>query len=406
MTVWSFIADLFTNLYRWSTSVLLGWGVSPFLSEVIIRTIGAFLMALFPLVLVILLIWESRKVIARMQNRLGPNNSVTTAGPYAIFQSVADAIKIFTKELIVPEGADKGVFYIAPMIVIADAIVLWSVIPLGPSGLQVVDLDIGVFFIVALASLAPFSMIMAGWSSRNKYADVGAFRAVSQIISYEIPQILGLLVPVMLSGSLSLQDIVYAQEVPYIFVVPVVAMIYLLASIAEVGRLPFELAEADSEIVAGYFTEYSGMMFGSFYVGEFVNSVTVSVLFSLLFLGGWRGPWVMDVPILGPVWLILKAFVVYNLLMLFWAAMPRLRIDQVLSFNWKFLVPLGLVLLIVVALVDKVMLAVGISQAWLRNAALFLTNILTYVGAVKLESWWRHRQKISNSPIDEGRGVV
>lgn len=350
----------------------------PLWQQVLLRFAGAVAMAMVPLVAVVFLIWESRKVIGRMQDRLGPTNAGTWAGPWALFQTVADAIKIMTKELIIPEGADRRAFIAAPIIVVAVAIALWAVIPLGPpgSGLQVVDLDIGAFYVVAISSLAPFSMIMAGWSSRNKYADVGAFRAVSQIIGYEVPQVLSLLVPVMLSGSMSLQDIIQAQEIPFILSVPLVALIYFLAMLAEVGRLPFELAEADSELVAGYFTEYSGMMFGAFYLGEFINNFTASVLFSILFLGGWRGPWVAQVPWLGALWLLLKAFLVFNVLNLFWAAMPRLRIDQVLGFNWKFLVPLGLVTFLAIALVDKVLWTVGVPEGWGRAAGLLLSNLV------------------------------
>jgi NADH-quinone oxidoreductase subunit H len=351
-------------------------------SELLLRVLGAFGMAMVPLLAILFLIWESRKVIARMQDRLGPTNAGTYAGPYALFQSFADAIKILTKELIIPEGADRVVFVAAPILVVTVAIAVWAVIPLGPRGLQVVDFEVGAFYVVAISSLAPFAMIMAGWSSRNKYAEVGAFRAVSQIISYEVPLVLALLVPVMLSGSLSLQEIIRAQRVPYILSVPLAAFIFFIASTAEVGRLPFELAEADSELVAGYCTEYSGMMFGAFYLAEFINNFTVSVVFSVLFLGGWRGPWVMEIPLLGVVWLFLKAFLVFNVLVLFWAGMPRLRIDQVLSFNWKFMVPLGLVVLVAVALVDKGMAYLGVTSVWWRSAGLLATNVALGAGIV------------------------
>jgi NADH-quinone oxidoreductase subunit H len=355
--------------------------------EVIRTLLGAFAMALFPLVVVVFLIWEARKVIGRMQDRLGPTNAGTYAGPFALFQTVADGIKILTKELIIPTGADRGVFVAAPILVVTVAIAVWAVIPLGPTGLQVVDLDIGAFYVVAISALAPFSMIMAGWSSRNKYAEVGAFRAVSQIVGYEIPQVLALLIPVLLTGSLSLQDIIRAQDIAFIFVVPLAAFSFLIACVAEVGRLPFELAEADSEIVAGYFTEYSGMMFGAFYLGEFINNLTVSVIFSVLFLGGWRGPWVDQVPWLGAVWLMAKALLVFNVLVLFWAAMPRLRIDQVLAFNWKFMVPLGLVELVTVAIADKTMESLGVAQGWERSAGLLVANLvlgLAIVGVLSL----------------------
>jgi NADH-quinone oxidoreductase subunit H len=359
------------------------------LTELLRRLAGATAMAMVPLTVVVFLIWESRKVIGRMQDRLGPTNAGTYAGPFALFQTVADAIKILTKELIIPEGADRAVFVIAPMVIIAVAVAVWAVIPLGPEGLQVVDLDVGAFYVVAVSSLAPFSMIMAGWSSRNKYAEVGAFRAVSQIIGYEVPQILALLVPILLTGSLSLQDIIRAQDVPYVFAVPLAALVFFLASVAEVGRLPFELAEADSEIVAGYFTEYSGMMFGAFYLAEFINTFTASMLFSILFLGGWRGPWVDQIPVLGAAWILLKAFLVFNVLNLFWAAMPRLRIDQALAFNWKFMVPLGLMILLVVALVDKLLVNAGVPDGWARSAGLLLANVGMGLALVAFLVWYK-----------------
>lgn len=363
-------------------------------SELLLRALGALAMAVVPLLVTLFLIWESRKVIGRMQDRLGPTNAGTWAGPFALFQSVADAIKILTKELIIPQGADRVVFVLAPMLVVFVAVAVWAVIPLGPQGLQVVDLEVGAFYVVAIASLAPFSMIMAGWSSRNKYAEVGAFRAVSQIVGYEIPQILGLLVPVLLSGSMSLQKIILEQRIPYILVVPLAAIIFFLASVAEVGKLPFELAEADSEIVAGYFTEYSGMMFGAFYLAEFINNFSASIMFAILFLGGWRGPWVMQVPLLGVVYLFLKAFLVFNVFVLFWAGMPRLRIDQVLAFNWKFLVPLGLVVLMAIALVDKAMAGMGITSIWARSAGLLATNVALGGVIVVILTWFeRSRQR-------------
>lgn len=376
MTVWEFFANPVKPVGIWLTDWLMRVGLSALVADLIIHILAGFIVALIPLFAVLFLIWEARKVIARMQDRLGPNNSGTYAGPYALLQTVADAIKIFTKELIIPTGADRAVFVAAPILVVAVAVAIWAVIPLGPGELQFVDIEISAFYVVAISSLAPFSMIMGGWSSRNKYGDVGAFRAVSQIISYEIPQILGLFIVVMLTGSLSLQDIVRAQTLPYIIALPIPALIYFLATTAEVGRLPFELAEADSEIVAGYFTEYSGMMFGSFYLAEFINNFTASVVFSVLFLGGWRGPFVNAIPILGPVWLMLKAFLVFNVLMLFWAAMPRLRIDQVLAFNWKFMVPWGLTMMMAIALVDKTASQVlGIAGDWRRFSVLLATNI-------------------------------
>ncbi|MDF1513538.1 MAG: NADH-quinone oxidoreductase subunit NuoH [Anaerolineae bacterium] len=387
MNSFDFLANLFVNLAEWITGYLLLWGFSSVFANLIVRILGALAMAIFPIAAVVFLIWEARKVIARIQDRMGPTSDGTYAGPFALLQTFADVIKIFTKELIIPEGVDKGIFIIAPVIVIAVAVSNWAVIPLGPEGMQVVDLDLGVFYIIAMSSFTPFSMILAGWSSRNKYADVGAFRAVSQIISYEVPLVLAVLIPCMLTGSMSLQDIIQEQHVPFILIIPVTALIYFLASTAEIGRLPFELAEADSEIVSGYSTEYSGMLFGSFYLAEFINNFTASVVFTIVFLGGWRGPGVATYPILGLFWILLKAFIVFNIFMLFWAAMPRLRIDQVLSFNWKFMVPLALCNLVLVACVDK-LLAFYINPMWWQRAvalsALNLVMILALIGFLQI----------------------
>ncbi|MBN1922544.1 MAG: NADH-quinone oxidoreductase subunit H [Anaerolineae bacterium] len=352
-----------------------------------------------PFVSVLILIWVARKVIARMQDRLGPNNSGTWAGPYALFQTLADAIKILTKELIIPEGADLWVFLAAPAVVLGSALLVWLVIPFGPT-LQGMDPDIGIFYVVVITPFALFAMIMAGWSSRNKYAALGTFRAVAQIISYEIPQFLSLLIPIMLTGSLSLQHLVLAQQLPFALVLPIPALIYFLAMTAEVGRLPFEQAEADAEIVAGYFTEYSGMMFGSFYLAEFINNFSVSLIFATLFLGGWRGPWVMEVPLLGPVWLLLKGFLVFLVLMLFWGAMPRLRIDQILNINWKFLTPLALVMLIVVAWVNRLAFDQGATTLVARAPWLFAANLvvgLVTIGLLKLSSQRAQRRRDAQS---------
>ena len=344
------------------------------MSTLLRYTLNSLILLATPFASVLVLIWAARKVIARMQDRLGPNNSGTWAGPYALFQTIADAVKILTKELVIPEGADRWVFLLAPVLVLGSALLVWLVIPFGPT-LQGVDLDLGIFYVVVITPFSLFAMIMAGWSSRNKYAALGTFRAVAQIVSYEIPQALSLLAPIMLTGSLSMQRLVLAQHLPFALVLPIPALIYFLAMTAEVGRLPFEQAEADAEIVAGYFTEYSGMMFGAFYLAEFINNFSVSLIFATLFLGGWRGPWVAEMPLLGPVWLLLKALLVFFTLMLFWGAMPRLRIDQILNFNWKFLTPLALVTLIVLAWVNKIAFDLGAVTLAARAPWLLLANV-------------------------------
>ncbi len=393
MAVLWFFANFFVNVAQWLERLLLGWGLSQDWVDVILAIIGSLIIIAIPFLAVLFLIWVARKVIARIQDRIGPNNSGTWAGPYALFQSVADAIKILTKELIVPQGADKVVFFIAPVSVVFAALAIWVVIPFGPAGMQGADFSIGIFYVVSISGFVLFSMVMAGWSSRSKYAIIGAFRGVSQIVSYEIPQVLAILPPVMLAGSLSMQDLVWAQDVPFIISLPIPALIYFLAVTAEVGRLPLELAEAEAEIVAGYFVEYSGMMFGSFYLADFINNFSAGMIFATLFLGGWRGPFVHAAPILGALWLFLKAFAIFFVLVLFWGAMPRLRIDHILIFNWKFLVPLALVTLPTIALVNKLMVEAGVSSPWLQAGGLLLTNVLIALGTIGVLTWMEHRAR-------------
>lgn len=374
MTFWQFLANPIVAIGDWLRNLFGGWGMPAATIDVVMNVLGALVVVSVPFIAVMGLIWASRKIIARLQDRYGPNASGVSAGPYAIFQTVADAIKILTKELIIPEHADRIVFILAPVVVVFAALALWLVIPFGPEGLQGMDLNVGLFYVISLSSLVLLSMMMAGWSSGNKYADVGAFRAISQIISYEVPEVLALLTVVMLVGSLSMQDIVRFQQIPLIIALPIPAFIYLMALTAEVNRLPFEIAEADAEIVAGYFIEYSGMMFGAFYLAEFINVFAASLVFSVIFLGGWQGPFVQTVPILGAVWLVLKALVIFTLFMFFWGAMPRMRIDHILNFSWKFLTPLGLAMIIVVAIVDAAARAAGVTSMAGRSLILLLAN--------------------------------
>jgi NADH-quinone oxidoreductase subunit H len=343
-------------------------------SELLARLAGAVAMALAPLIAALFLIGTARSVIRRMQ-RLGAAGASTHVGPFGRPQTVAGAIKLLTKALIIPKGATRPLFVIAPMASITAAISVWAVIPLGPSGFQVVDLDFGVLYVVAISSLAPLSVMMAGWSSCNPYAELGALHAVSRTLSYEAPQILALLAPVLLSGSLSLQEIIWSQEIPYVVTVPLAALVFLGGLVAEMGRPAFQLSETDSGLVADYAIAYSGMMFGAFHLAAFIQAFTTSVLFVILFLGGWRGPWVDQIPLMGVFWMLLKAFLVFHVLMLLRAALPRLRIDQVLALNWRFMVPLGLTLLMVVALVDKMLVGFGITGGWPHTGGLLLANL-------------------------------
>jgi NADH-quinone oxidoreductase subunit H len=227
-----------------------------------------------------------RKVIARVGDRYGPNR----AGPLGVFQALADALKMLTKEDVMPTNADKWLFIAAPIIIIIPAVLLYAVLPFG-RGMVGVDLSIGVVFIVAMGAIPVLSMLMAGWGSNNKYALMGGFRAVNQLLAYEIPMVIALLTVVLLAGTMSTVGIVEAQSsFPFILVTPVAFIIYFLAGLAELGRTPFDLLEADSEIVAGYFIEYSGMNFALFFLAEFINLFMVAGMITTLFLGGWQWP--------------------------------------------------------------------------------------------------------------------
>ena len=349
------MSDPVNIIAEWLRTLLSGWGLSEGLITVILAALGVVVLATFVLLVDIMLVWVERKIVARFQDRFGPNR----VGPFGIIQPLADVIKLLIKEDIFPVGADKLIFNLAPIISLATVLMLWAVIPFAPTILGA-DINVAVLYVVAIGSIGTLGIIMAGWASNNKYALLGAFRTVAQMIAYEVPMIIALLVPVLLARSMGMQTIVTAQSTWYIFIAPLAAIIFFISSIAELGRTPFDISEAESEIVAGYHIEYTGMKFGLFYAGELLHALTVSALIATLFLGGWRGPFVDQVPILGAFYLFIKAFLVYYLIMWVRYSFPRLRIDQMLGFNWKFLTPLALLLLIVVAILDK--LLVGVSQ--------------------------------------------
>ncbi len=243
-------------------------------------------------------------------------------------------------------------FNLSPILIAGAAALLWAVIPFG-KGMIGQDLNVGVLYLVAIGSITTVSVVMAGWASNNKFALIGAFRVVAQLLSYEVPMILSIATVVLLAGTMSTMGIVEAQQVPFIFVLPMAALAYFVAGSAEVGRAPFDLLEADSEIVAGYFIEYSGLKFGWFYIAEYGNLFAISAITATLFLGGWRGPFAHEAPVLGPVYFILKTLLVVFLLMWIRGTWPRFRIDQMLAFAWKVLVPASLANLLWVAIVLK-----------------------------------------------------
>jgi len=366
------MSDPVNFIAEWLKSLMANIGLPTGVVVVIITLIGIVVMATFLLVMDIGLVWFERKMVARFQDRLGPNR----VGPFGLIQPIADIIKLLIKEDIMPQGADKFIFNIAPIFALATVLLLWAVIPFAPTILGS-DINVAVLYIVAIGAVGTLGIIMAGWASNNKYALLGAFRTVAQMVAYEVPIVIALLVPVILARSMGMQAIVEAQSPWYIFVIPLAAFILFVALIAEIGRTPFDINEAESEIVAGYHIEYTGMKFGLFYAGELLHALTVSAIIATLFLGGWRGPFVDQVPILGVFYLFLKSFLIYYVIMWVRYSFPRIRIDQMLGFSWKFLTPLALILLIVVAILSKVL--EGVSPAVF--ALVMLAANLIIIGA-------------------------
>lgn len=358
------------NIINTLAACLVQGGVNPVLAEFISIFLGVLGIATFPLLVTILLIWVERKFAARVQDRIGPNR----VGPNGLLQPLADVIKLLGKEDITPAGADKLIFNIAPVLAVASVVMIWAVIPLTPYHYGV-DLEIGALYFVAVGSIGTLAIMMAGWASNNKYALLGAFRVVAQLISYEIPLALALLVPVMLAGTMSMQGIVLAQYgMWFLFVAPIAAILFFVSSQAETGRAPFDLLEAESEIVAGFNIEYSGMKFGMFFAGEFMHVFTNGVLMAVLFMGGWIGPFAEQVPLLGLIYLLGKATVWYIVSLWVRNSLPRLRMDQLMAFNWKFLVPLSIVNVLMIAFLLQIIKAIGLAPAP-EDAGNFIANI-------------------------------
>lgn len=389
----SFFADPITFISNWLNSVLSNWGVPPGWAQFMLFILGAGALSMGAMVFTIFLIWLERKLGGRFQDRIGPNR----VGPWGIFQTIADMLKIFTKEYITPWGSDPVLFNLAPVLAMAAVLAVWAVIPLS-STVYGSNIQIGVLYILAVGALGELGIILAGFASNNKYALLGGFRVVAMLISYEVPMALALLVPVMLTGSMGLNDITSAQRVWFIWQAPVAALVFFIASIAENSRAPFDLIEADSEIVAGFNIEYSGLKFGMFYVADFLHAFTAALIFASVFLGGWRGPGAELYPALGFLYLLIKTAIVYFITISIRFSLPRLRVDQVMAFNWKYLTPLALVSLLVTALVDKSLPA---GQGWLRLGGLLLANLVIFVVADRLVSIY-HRRKNQERRVVSG----
>ncbi len=293
--------------------------------------------------IVLLLVWLERKVLARIQMRMGPMR----VGFHGALQPIADAIKLISKEDILPAWTDKLVYWFAPIVVFVPAFLLWVTIPFGKN-MVIRSLDLGLFFIVAISVLSVLGLIMAGWGSANKYAVLGGLRAAGQLISYEIPLIMAILTIAILHQSLNLVEIVDKQsQIPNIFIQPLGLVLFFIAGLAELGRTPFDIHHAESEVVGGPFVEYSGAHWSVFFLAEYINTFTISILTVLLFLGGWHWP---NIPFSGNLQTVLSVFVVLIktilvVIVIFWirATYPRLRIDQLMSFGWKMLIPMAFI---------------------------------------------------------------
>ena len=319
------------------------WPIS--IRYLIVSLILATIVILFVSVLVLFLVWWERKVAGRIQNRYGPTE---TGGKFGWLQTLADGMKLIVKEDIIPAGADPILFTLAPCIILGSSLALYAAVPFSEK-LVVAPIDIGLLWLIAFGSLVVIGILMAGWAQNNKWALFGGMRSAAQIVSYEIPGGLALLTPIALAGTLNLVKLTQMQGSflkwnvwPWISPFNTVAfLIYFIAALAETNRTPFDLPEAESELVAGYFTEYTGIRFSFFFLAEYSNMFLVSAVASIVFLGGFNGP-----VLPGPVWLMLKAlFLVFVMMLIRWT-FPRLRVDQLMSFCWKFLLPLSLACLI------------------------------------------------------------
>ena len=333
------------------------------------------------LLLVMFYTYMERRLLGRFQARLGPNR----AGPFGLLQPVADAIKLLTKEDLVPEGADRLVFNLAPIAMIVPLLLVLAVLPFGENSF-LANINVGILFILAVTSVNTLAMFMAGWASGNRYAMFGGMRAVAQLISYEVPVVLSIVGILLYTGSMSMVSIVEAQRIPFILLQPLAFFIFIAGSSAEMNRSPFDLVEAESEIVSGYHTEYSGMKFGLFQLAEFGAVLVTSGVMATLFLKGWEGPVLPS-----HLWFLIKVFLFAFIMIWVRATLPRLRIDQVMDFAWKFLFPLSLINIFVTAIEVLVWKEPTLAQLWIMAGI----NLLVAVAGIVAFSFVFKRKGIS-----------
>ncbi len=334
----------------------------------------------FVLAMVIVFIWLERRLIGRFQVRPGPNR----AGPFGLLQPIADVVKILTKEDNVPAKGDRLVFWLAPAATLAPVLLIFAVVPFQ-DGALLADLNIGILYVVAVSSLAAVGVFMAGWASNSKYSLIGAMRDVAQLVSYEIPVVLSIGGVILVSGSLSLTEIVGAQDVPFILLQPLGFLVFFIAALAEINRTPFDLLEADSELVAGYNIEFAGSKFAMLFLAEYSEALVLSTLTTTLFLGGWRGPFLPPF-----LWFVLKIFAVFCLVVWIRSTLPRLRIDQVMAFAWKFLLPLALINIFVTSI--QIVL-------W-PQAPVWSLVFLNLAIVVVLLLWWSRLYKLGGGRVE------
>ena len=320
-------------------------------------------------------IYMERRLIARMQSRLGPNRT----GPWGLLQPVADAVKVLLKEDIIPDKADKLIYWLAPIVAFFPVLLIFAVVPFANNAL-LTDLNIGVLYVLAVSSLTAVGVFMAGWSSNNKYSLLGAMRNIAALVSYELPLMLSTIGIVIITGSLSLNQIVVSQNIPFILLQPLGFLLFFIGGCAEINRSPFDLLEADSELVAGHHTEYSGMKFAMFYLVEYAEALALSALIATFFLSGWKGP------LLPPlIWLLVKVFAVFAIMIWTRATFPRMRIDQLMGLAWKGLLPIGLINLVITGI------EVVVFPNWYASWLMVLVN---WVVAIVLITLWAKIFKI------------
>jgi NADH-quinone oxidoreductase subunit H len=326
---------------------LLGAVLPLWLVQIVLALVGIGVTVTFVALVVMSQVWAERKGIARIQDRVGPNR----VGPFGLLQSVADVVKLLGKEDLVPGQADRLVFVLAPLVVLVPSLMIYAVLPFN-SDAVITQLDVGILYVLALATFPTLGIVMAGWASYNKYSLLGGMRAAAQLISYEVPEVLSVLPAVLLAGTLSLWGIAAAQQDAWFILAPVVGplafLAFFISGIAEINRSPFDLPEAESEIIAGFHMEYSGMRFALFFLAEYANAFTVAALATTLFLGGWQG---LILP--GFVWFFVKTYLLFLVMVWIRGTLPRLRYDQLMAFAWKVLLPLTLVNLVLAAAVRE-----------------------------------------------------